>query len=576
MATWRDLLVTHKTFLDPIHGDIHLSALETAIVDTSAFQRLARVRQLGFANMVYRGAVHTRFEHSLGTHAVAVRMIAAVNGNPHAPVSIPDRAKVVIRLASLLHDIAHIPSGHTLEDELGLMPRHDTETEFERLLGATTEIGQLIERSIGLAFDPSEGREAREQVVKVLSAKDDDQIAVLPYPYAADIIGNTICADLIDYLARDAYFTGLPERFRERFLDYMFISSEGDLHGNYKSRVVLRLFKWSTKQLRSDNLSDIISLLRYRYRNSERVYFHHTKMKAGAMIGRALLETPLATKRELFYERQYSDDSLVDALLKERSKAAEHVASALRDRRLYSNVVEINFAGIPEKDRLLAQQCLYRLRPASEYLKWTSEIEERFYLRRGDVLFYIPPAKMQLKEADVLVAVEGDRDIRRLQDIGIQMPEEEVRHIQEQHRNLWRFHLLVHPEIPFETGLAVARYFQERCAAEFDFSFENQAPRYRSAIQSDHRNEVEVSLDAAISRFLRDQNTRVEAPERDRLRVVAQEAARRDSDFGKQFQREQLPLGVAPRVFGKKIEYATWHEIISDVWRATQRGKMTG
>src|SRR5439155_14882155 len=114
-------------------------------------------------------------------------------------------------LAALLHDIGHVPSGHTLEDELGLMPRHDKKEVFENLLGASSEIGALVESRVDHALGGGEGAKLRKQVVDTLAAKTAEEVGALDYPYAADIVGNTICADLLDYLARDAHYTGLPE-----------------------------------------------------------------------------------------------------------------------------------------------------------------------------------------------------------------------------------------------------------------------------------------------------------------------------------------------------------------------------
>src|SRR5207249_501741 len=105
-------------------------------------------------------------------------------------------------------DIGHVPSGHTLEDELGLMERHDRGEVFATLLGADSRIGQVLRTDGDALVGAGEGERLRKLVVDILSAKSDSEIGALEYPYAADIIGNTICADLIDYLARDAHFTG--------------------------------------------------------------------------------------------------------------------------------------------------------------------------------------------------------------------------------------------------------------------------------------------------------------------------------------------------------------------------------
>src|SRR6185503_4551368 len=105
--------MSRKLIRDAVHGDIQMSALEVELMDTPEFQRLRGIRQLGTAYLVFPSAMHTRFEHSLGTSWMAHRILQAVQRN--SDVSSDDQT--LIRVAALLHDITHIPFGHTLEDE---------------------------------------------------------------------------------------------------------------------------------------------------------------------------------------------------------------------------------------------------------------------------------------------------------------------------------------------------------------------------------------------------------------------------------------------------------------------------
>src|SRR5260370_2848736 len=108
-----------KLIRDAVHGDIEMGSLEVELIDTPEFQRLRGIKQLGTAYLVFPSAVHTRFEHSLGTSWMAHRILEAVRRGQ--PISQDDER--VIRVASLLHDITHIPFGHTLEDERRVLPR---------------------------------------------------------------------------------------------------------------------------------------------------------------------------------------------------------------------------------------------------------------------------------------------------------------------------------------------------------------------------------------------------------------------------------------------------------------------
>src|SRR4029077_8049768 len=94
-----------KLIRDAVHGDIELGALEIELIDTPEFQRLRGIRQLGTAYLVYPSAVHTRFEHSLGTSWMAHKIVEVLRRNN----PIDEGAETLIRVSALLHDITHIP-----------------------------------------------------------------------------------------------------------------------------------------------------------------------------------------------------------------------------------------------------------------------------------------------------------------------------------------------------------------------------------------------------------------------------------------------------------------------------------
>src|SRR5215216_6722061 len=104
--------MSKKLIRDAVHGDIELGSLEVELIDTPEFQRLRGIKQLGTAYLVFPSAVHTRFEHSLGTSWMAHRLVESIRRT--RSVSLDD--ELLIRVAALLHDIMHIPFGHTLED----------------------------------------------------------------------------------------------------------------------------------------------------------------------------------------------------------------------------------------------------------------------------------------------------------------------------------------------------------------------------------------------------------------------------------------------------------------------------
>ena len=89
---------------DSIHGDLELTPYELRILDTKEMQRLRRIKQLGFTNLIYPGANHTRFEHSIGTMYLAGKLGNNLNLN--------EDTIELLRTTALLHDIGHAPFSH--------------------------------------------------------------------------------------------------------------------------------------------------------------------------------------------------------------------------------------------------------------------------------------------------------------------------------------------------------------------------------------------------------------------------------------------------------------------------------
>jgi HD superfamily phosphohydrolase len=244
---------------DPIHGDVGLSPLEERILDFPELQRLRGIKQLGAASLVYPGCVHTRFDHSLGVNALSKRIIAAVreSGTP-----VDTEVEQLIGAAALLHDVTHIPFGHTLEDERCLFPRHDKGARFVTLFGAA--LGERLE-ALGV----------KQPLAALLGIADDTSAP--PPPWARQVIASTIDADMLDYLRRDAYFAGLAASYDDRVFRYFVVDHD---------QLVINMTKHGME--RPDARSETVQLLRLRYFLTERVYYHHTKVAAGAMISKAV------------------------------------------------------------------------------------------------------------------------------------------------------------------------------------------------------------------------------------------------------------------------------------------------
>src|SRR5437762_13157650 len=100
---------------DPIHGSLTVSDEETRVIDSRTFQRLRHVRQLGFGDLAFPGATHTRHAHSLGAMHVASRLFDAVASRVTLPPLERDRFRAAVRAAVLCHDLGHMPLSHAAE-----------------------------------------------------------------------------------------------------------------------------------------------------------------------------------------------------------------------------------------------------------------------------------------------------------------------------------------------------------------------------------------------------------------------------------------------------------------------------
>ena len=116
-----------KNIFDNVHGFIPLTQVECDIVNHDLFQRLRNIKQLGLLDYVFPGAVHNRFNHSLGVMHIADKMVVILQKKEHLIESRDTRQ--IIRLAALLHDIGHYPLSHIIEVPI----RKDAKERFRRL-----------------------------------------------------------------------------------------------------------------------------------------------------------------------------------------------------------------------------------------------------------------------------------------------------------------------------------------------------------------------------------------------------------------------------------------------------------
>ncbi|MGA8303097.1 MAG: HD domain-containing protein [Thermoplasmata archaeon] len=185
---------SRKAIFDPVHGPIPLDALALALIGTPEFQRLWGIRQTGFAHLVFPGANHTRLEHSLGTYSVAARFAEHLGLDPG------DARRVTT--GALLHDLGHGPFSHTLDGPMREVLGHGHEAvSRERIegpsgapAGSFPTVPSVLRRH---GLDPTE-------IADMVDPRRRD-----PSEWLGAILHGAIDADRIDYLQRDAHYTGV-------------------------------------------------------------------------------------------------------------------------------------------------------------------------------------------------------------------------------------------------------------------------------------------------------------------------------------------------------------------------------
>ena len=207
-----------KTVHDPLHGSIKLDGVFLELADRHELQRLRYVRQLGFGNYVFPGANHTRFEHSLGVYHLSGKMASAL--------SLPKEESDAVRAAGMLHDICHAPFSHTLDEIIKSRLGSDHmesarmliegkiktyQDKDEELLVGTKPISEILEAAgisaekvcdlIAFPEAPRSGLDSFSQ--------DSGQSFFTSGDYLHQIIHGPVDSDQMDYLLRDAHYTGV-------------------------------------------------------------------------------------------------------------------------------------------------------------------------------------------------------------------------------------------------------------------------------------------------------------------------------------------------------------------------------
>ena len=225
-----------KFIRDSLHGNLQLNEFEVKLIDTPQIQRLRRIKQLGFTFLVYPGANHTRFEHSIGTMYLASRLAYGLN--------LHDEQRQMLRVCALLHDAGHGPFSHVSEAVL----EHSHEELTSKLI-MESHISEILSEK----YDPKE-------IISIISGEGS----------LGQMISGDLDVDRMDYLLRDSYYTGVA---------YGVIDVERLIHNMKLDNNLI---------LKSKGVQAAESMLLARYFMYPSVYQHHTTRIINAMFRRCL------------------------------------------------------------------------------------------------------------------------------------------------------------------------------------------------------------------------------------------------------------------------------------------------
>lgn len=265
-----ELLPIEKVFRDPVHGYIHIQhQLILDLIDTKEFQRLRRIKQLGTASFTFHGAEHSRFSHSLGVYEITRRIcdkfVRNFSVEKEGADGWDDNERIVALCAALLHDIGHGPYSHTFEAIFGT-DHEDLSTRI--ILSPETEINQVLTR-VAPGFP--------EKVASVIQH-------TYPNPQVVQLISSQIDADRMDYLQRDAYFTGVT-------------------YGAFDLTRILRVIRPSKNGIafQIQGMHAVEDYIVSRYQMYMQVYFHRVSRGMEVTLDRLLKRA-----KKLYHDPQYS------------------------------------------------------------------------------------------------------------------------------------------------------------------------------------------------------------------------------------------------------------------------------
>lgn len=258
-------LAEEKVFKDPVHRYIHVrDQVIWDVIGAKEFQRLRRIKQLGTTYLVFHGAEHSRFNHSLGVYEIVRRIVDdSFEGRPEWDPS----ERLVVLCAALLHDLGHGPFSHAFENVFGL----DHEEFTKQILLGNTEVNEVLKR-----VSPDFPQKVADVIGKTY-----------PNKQVVSLISSQIDADRMDYLQRDAYFTGVS-------------------YGHFDMERILRVMRPLDDQvvIKSTGMHAVEDYIMSRYQMYWQVYFHPVSRSAEVILTKILHRAKALSENGYAFEQR--------------------------------------------------------------------------------------------------------------------------------------------------------------------------------------------------------------------------------------------------------------------------------
>ena len=314
---------------DPIHGTIPVDDRETAVIDHPFYQRLRYVKQLGFGDLAFPGATHTRHAHSLGAMHVASRLFDSVSARADLSAEAKARFRAAVRLAVLCHDLGHMPLSHAseaiappraslrlprwLDGQSGDLASHE---DFTAKILLDSSLSEVIDRHFA-----GDGVSAEAAVALITGADPPASVrfrerGVDWTPILRAMVSGELDADRMDYLLRDSFYTGV--NYGRYDLDWIVQNLNAAVKDD---RAYLALSRAAAFAFEDFLLS--------RYHMFISVYYHHTPVNFDQMLRRYYKDAtgefsiPPDPERFLFCD----DVALAQALRNSHNRWAERIVA---------------------------------------------------------------------------------------------------------------------------------------------------------------------------------------------------------------------------------------------------------